>query len=468
MGQNTTIKSIGLALLTTSFLSTSAIAGGFDRGGVNIDQLFDTDRFSADAQVTYVFANREQLNIQRSNNVTGIAAPLSSDSVNGSVGFAVPRFGYKQQISDDLNCLFSYSEPFGADQNNGTDNALSASSVEFFIDTQDYGATCSYSFNAGTTSVGDSQIRIIGGVSYQEFDGFLSRQSLLDFNAFAPSIVGTPFQAGVETQTQAGIDNAIAAGILPPGTTAVASPTNTAGLGTFTVSGDAVGWRAGLAYEIPDIALRASVVYNSSYDYDLTGIQDNRGFGIADGASNATAPISLATEIPQSLEIKLQSGIAEGTLAFVNLKWQDWSQLQSIPIVGGITSAAEAQLPAAFRGVRVPLPTTLAFEPLYRDGYTVTAGIGRILNEKLSGLASLTWDRGTSTTIGSQSDTWTISGGLNYKEDDRLDVRVGGALGILTSGVSTGAGASDPANLVSYSFDNDLLFAINGGLKLKF
>lgn len=465
MGRNTILKSIGLALVTTSLLSTSAIAGGFDRGGVNIDQLFDTDRFGASAQVTYVFADRVQRNIQRSTNAAGAFLPpgapgASSAEVNGSVGFFVPRFGYKQKIGENTNCLFSYSEPFGADQENGVNNALSASSVEFSIDTQDYGVTCSYGFSAGSTSVGDSSIKIIGGVSYQEFQGFLSRQSFQDFaNIGIADLSVGPVGAGIAGSVAAGF-----AGTPLAGAGAIVTATDTSGLGTFSVDGNSVGWRAGVAYEIPDIALRASIVYNSAYDYSLSGIQDNTGFGVDPTAANALASISADTEIPQSLDVKFQSGIAEGTLAFLNLKWQDWSQLGSIPINGGVTATAVADLGVA----QVALPTTLAFEPLYRDGYTVTAGIGKVFTEKLSGLASITWDRGTSTTIGSQSDTWTLSGGLNYKSDERLDIRVGGAVGVLTGGRATGVGAQDAANLVSFEFDADLLLAVNGGLKLKF
>ena len=464
MGLNSTFKSVSLALLTSSVLSTTAIAGGFDRGGVNIDQLFDDGRFGASAQVTYVFANRQQLNVQRTNNAAAAIIPgvpgATSAEVNGSVGFAVPRLGYKQQFGESTNCLFSYSEPFGADQKNGTGNALSASSVEFFIDTKDYGVTCSYGFSAGATSVGESTISIIGGVSYQEFDGFLSRQSFQDFsNLGITDLSAGAVGAGVAAATQATF-----VGTPLAGAGAIVTATNTAGLGTFSVSGESVGWRAGLAYEIPDIALRASVVYNSAYDYDLAGFQNNTGFGVDPTSPNALAPITANTEIPQSVDIKLQSGIAPGTLAFLNLKWQDWSQLGSIPIIGGVTATAVADLGVA----QVALPTTLAFEPLYRDGYTVTAGLGKVLNEKLSGLASITWDRGTSTTIGTQSDTWTFAAGLNYKNDERVDIRLGGAVGVLTSGVSTGVGATDQANLVSFNYDDDLLFAVSGGIKVKF
>ncbi len=462
MGRNILSKGAVLAFFTSSLISTTALAGGFDRGGVNIDQLFDNETSTADASVTFVTPQRSSRNIQRTINVAapvvgalggGVVAPLSTGEVEADGDFFVPRLGYKHSFTENVDCLFSYSEPFGADSNNGTGNALSASSVEFFIDTEDYGATCSVGFAGPETSLGESQFRIIGGVSYQEFDGFLSRQSFLDFAA-----AGIPTLAdggAVQAVVQGG---AAAGGVPAP----LATVTNTAGLGTFTVSGDAVGYRVGASFEIPAIALRAVAIYNSAYDYELSGVQDNTGFGVATTNANAVVPISLTTEIPQSVEVKLQTGIAEGTLAFANFKWQDWSRLQSIPIQGGVTATVAAA------GGAVAVPTSLAFEPLYEDGYTVTGGIGRQLSENLSGLVSLTWDRGTATTTGGQTDTWTLAGGLSFKENERFEVRIGGGIGLSEAGISSGAGTTDPANAVIYEFGEDFVAAFSAGAKLRF
>ena len=149
MGRNTTIKSIGLALLTTSVLSTSAIAGGFDRGGVNIDQLFDTDRFTVAGQYTYVSADRTLSNIVRD----GVPAGAARNVVDVENSFGVPRIGIKADLTENLACLASYSQPFGADSENGFGNLLSASATSIEFNTHDYGLTCAYKFGAGTTSV---------------------------------------------------------------------------------------------------------------------------------------------------------------------------------------------------------------------------------------------------------------------------------------------------------------------------
>ena len=411
MGHKKLIKSIGLAVAASSVFATSAFAGGFDRGAVNIDNLFDRDKFSAIARITYVNPQRSIKNLNRGQ-PPGFPIPipgggLASPNVDVDGDYVVPRFAIKSNVAEGLDCLATYSEPFGGDANYGTGNIYSPSTVEFTFDTQDYGLTCSYQFSAGSTSVGDAFARIIVGGSYLEADGFQSRQSLL-------LLTGNP------------------------------------GLGTFTIEDDSFGWRAGVAYEIPDIALRGSIVYNSKYDLEFSGIQDITGFGAPPIFGIGLFNIGLNAEIPQSLDVKFQTGIREGTLAFLNFRWQDWSQLDVLPVLNGSN----------------PL---LALEPGYQDGYTITAGIGQVITEDLSALAAFTWDRGTSSVSGTQTGTWTLSGGVRYTSSENLELNLGGAIGILEGGSSRPLPNSiDPSNALTYEFDADYVYALSGGFKYKF
>ena len=211
-------------------------------------------------------------------------------------------------------------------------------------------------------------------MSYGEVDAFLSRQTLLDF--------------GNE------------------------------GVGKFDLSDDAWSWRVGAAYEIPEIALRASVVYNARYDYDLEGEVDTTGFGpngtplvpglvpflgpAAPRLTTGVFEVDASTEIPQSLDIRVQSGVAPNTVVFASLRWQDWSQLQSIPI-NGVISPSTGQL-----------NRNVSFDAFYEDGWTATVGIGHRFSSQLSALASLTWDKGTSTDQGFQSDNYSLGFGAAY------------------------------------------------------
>ncbi|RWK51316.1 outer membrane protein transport protein [Mesorhizobium sp.] len=392
-------------------MSGVANAGGFDRGGVNIDQLFDAAPYSIDTGVTYVSPQRTLKNVRRLDSPPNPVA-LSSPSVDVGGDYAVPRIGIKANIFEPVDCLATYTEPYGAEADFGMNNAYSPSAVEYYVRTNDFGLTCSYKVN-----VGKGALRFIGGISYQEVDAFLSRQTLLAFG-------------------------------------------NT-GLGKFQLSDEAWGWRAGAAYEIPETALRASLVYSSRYKYDeLSGTVDTTGFRgafPADLIPGATGvfPVSASAEIPQAVELKLQSGIAPGWLAFGSIRWQEWSKLGIIPI----------------QGVRSPVtgaPSPVSFDLLYRDGWTVAGGIAHKFSDQLSAAVSLTWDRGTSTTSGYQSDTWSVASGISYSPNDKIEVRLGGSIGVLTSGSSTFTGVGDAANAITYTYDDDLLLAGSALVKVKF
>ncbi|SIT53125.1 Membrane protein involved in aromatic hydrocarbon degradation [Mesorhizobium prunaredense] len=387
-----------------SLLSSGiANAGGFDRAGVNIDQLFDAAPYSFDAGVTYVSPQRTLKNVQRLD-----GSGMSSSSVDVGGDYAVPRIGIKANIFEPVDCLATYTEPYGAEADFGMNNAYSPTAVEYYVKTNDFGLTCSYKVN-----VGKGTFRFIGGVSYQEVDAFLSRQTLLAFG-------------------------------------------NT-GLGKFQLSDEAWGWRVGAAYEIPEIALRASLVYSSSYKYDgLSGTVDSTGFaGGPLGNVTGVFPVSASAEIPQAVEFKLQSGIAPGWLAFGSVRWQEWSKLGIIPINGVINPVFGT-------------PSNVSFDLLYRDGWTVSGGIAHKFTDQLSAAVSLTWDRGTSTTSGYQSDTWSVASGISYSPNDKIEVRLGGSIGVLTSGSSTFTGVGDAANAISYTYDDDLLLAGSASVKVKF
>jgi long-chain fatty acid transport protein len=107
---------------------------------------------------------------------------------------------------------------------------------------------------------------------------------------------------------------------------------------------------------------------------------------------------------------------------------------------------------------------------LYRDGWTISGGVGHKFNDQWAGAVSLTWDRGTSQGYGAQTDSWTLGLGAAYTPTEHIEWRVAGAVGVLTSGSSgtfeyNGQTYGDD---VSYSFGNDLLAALSTSLKIKF
>jgi long-chain fatty acid transport protein len=411
--------------ITTGFIAVAALgalhfpaqAGGIERGGYNIDLLFDPSPAAVEATATYVMPQRKLKNATDTDPSDGNLNLLGySSTADDTEDYWSPRVGAKFGYQD-LDCLVDYSQPYGAHSDPGARWAGAAQNVETKINSDNYAATCSYRFDAGP-----GQVRLIGGASYLQMDGFKERLVL------APEILAGSF----------GLSGS--------------------GIGRLDLEGDGWGWRAGAAYEIPEYAMRISLVYfsevkldNITGNVDLTGIPSALGaLGIVPGAGTVI-PVTGSTSMPDALELKLQSGIAPDWLAFGSVKWTDWSQLQRIPFYNS--------------GVEVT-----ALDLGYRDGWTVTAGLGHKFNDEWSAAASVTWDRGTSQSYGAQSDTWALSAGVAYSPNKNVEIRLAGVLGILTSGSSSSmtVGGVLIGNEASYDYGNDLVTAINTSLKIKF
>lgn len=409
---NHLMKTTALGLIAACAFVGGAQAGGLERAGYNIDLLFDPGQYTFESGVVYVAPQRELNNVvDTDTRLPTLTDARGGGSLNGlpnsvdeTESYWVPRVGFKATLTEGVECLADYSQPWGAHTNPGTNWAGANQNVETKVNSHNYGLTCSYKFG-----VGPGQLRIIGGAFYQEVDGFKER------------IVINPT-------------------LLSGGLT---------GLGRLDLAGDGYGWRIGAAYEIPEYALRASLVYNSAVDLDdITGTLDLRQIG-APAIENVYGSASM----PDSVELKVQSGIAPDWLAFGSVKWADWSQLQKVRFYRAGTTIERTSLDLG-----------------YRDGWTISGGIGHKLTEQWSVAGSITWDRGTSQGFGAQSDTWTFGTGVSYTPTENVEFRVAGALSILTSG-SSGAVTIDGESYgsdVSYDYDNDLAAAVSTSLKVRF
>lgn len=389
-------------------------AGGLERGGYNIDLLFDPSQVTGEVAGTYVMPDRTLNNVVDIDPSDGIGTTGfgggKTDGVHETEDYFSPRLGIKVGIGQHVDCMADYSEPWGAHSNPGFDWMGVNNNIETKIDSENYAATCSYKMD-----VGKGQLRFIGGVFYQEVSGFKLRQ-------VAPAF--------------ASVGN---------------------GTGLLELAGDGVGWRIGTAYEIPDIALRASLVYNSAVDLgDITGQVD------LSQVNGQVIPVFGNQSMPQSVEFKLQSGIAPGWLAFGSIKWVDWSQLQ---LVSFCSRQIQGILPCTYEGVGF----VTSLDLLYRDGWTVSGGIGHKFNEQWSGAITLTWDRGTTTGLSTQTDTWTVGGGASFTPSENVELRFGGAIGVMTSGeVGPEFNGTDiSGDDVTYTFGNDLVTALAASVKVK-
>ncbi|UWF67575.1 OmpP1/FadL family transporter [Brucella sp. 1315] len=324
----------------------------------------------------------------------------------------MPKISAKFDLTSDLACAAQYRQPWGIETDVGTGTVRMFTAIEQKISSNDYGVNCSYRFTAGEKSY----FRILGGVSYQELKG---------------------------EQTK----------MVPPGSKFGGSFR----VASLDAEDQSVGWRLGAAYEIPEYAMRATLVYQSEVKYKLDGTINNLRLDPSTGRSD---PLSVTSDIatPQSVEFKFQTGIAPDWLAFGSVKWTDWSSIEQVNFVSKGNRDIQ-------NGEKIN-----SLDLYYQDGWTVSGGVGHKFNDQWSAAATVTWDRGTSTGLTSQTDVWLFGLGTNYKPTDQFEVRLAGAAGWLSAGDLDNTMIGNESSLTGSKgeFGNDFVGALSLTAKVKF
>ncbi len=88
----------------------------------------------------------------------------------------------------------------------------------------------------------------------------------------------------------------------------------------------------GLAYEIPEIAFRASLFFHNEIHHDLSGQVEAP---LPDFSNVVSERATGKTLTPKAVNFRIQSGVAEDWLAFMELRWGDWSSLDEMYVNAG-------------------------------------------------------------------------------------------------------------------------------------
>ena len=186
---------------------------------------------------------------------------------------------------------------------------------------------------------------------------------------------------------------------------------------------EAWGWLAGFAYQIPEIALKASVAYRSEISHNATAIQSSK-ITVPSGMlphlpngieSHRTDAVNATT--PQSVNIDLQTGIAQNTLAFVNMRWVHWSEFAVKPTLLGDISI-----------IKNPNGTRQNLIDYSDDQWSATVGLGHKFNNKWSGTAAVGYDSGAGnpvTTLGPTEGYWSVGVGGQYSPAENYFIQAG-------------------------------------------
>lgn len=178
----------------------------------------------------------------------------------------------------------------------------------------------------------------------------------------------------------------------------------------------------GMAYEKPEIALRAALTYRAPAKYQVSGVENLQvilppiagGDGVTPAPAEEGLPLAGKTEVkmPQSVNLDFQTGLSEKyqLLGMVNARWVDWSNFSVAP----------------------PLATLSTQEPLAaykKDGYAVEVALGKQFNPKVSGEVRLGYDHGTGaplSLLGPYDSIKSLGLSAQYKLTEQLSVSAGG------------------------------------------
>lgn len=205
-------------------------------------------------------------------------------------------------------------------------------------------------------------------------------------------------------------------------------------LGTYSAKASRdgqLGYVVGMAYEIPDIALRIGLSYESEITHTFNTSESFTGL-------NGGATVNGTTDIimPQTVTLDFQSGVAKDTLVFGSVRWSEWSKWHVRP--GYYDSVTRSEI--------------TGFDD---DVVTYELGVGRKINDSLSVFARIGYEKSENDvasrlapTDGSRSigigGTFTknnmkITGGIEYVD---LGDAVDGSGVVFSDNEAVGVGVS--------------------------
>lgn len=168
-----------------------------------------------------------------------------------------------------------------------------------------------------------------------------------------------------------------------------------------------VGWLAGMAYQSPEIALKAAVTYRSEIKHQLDANETIFGQPL-----ELTGLSTTDITTPQSVNIDFQTGIFKDTIAYLNARWVNWKDFTIRPTqFGALSELATTEMSqGTYTG-------GFNLDDHQKDQWSATLGIGHQFTEKWSASTDVSWDSGTgnpSSVLNPTEGGWGVGLGIQY------------------------------------------------------
>lgn len=236
---------------------------------------------------------------------------FSSDNMLGS--YNAVSLGYKQPLGDNLDVALILDQPIGADIDYPAGAFYPLAGTDAEVDSTALTGLLRYKM--------PSNFSVYGGVRLQSVEGRINIET-------APPVGAIPVSYNLQTNRDY-----------------------------------QVGYVVGVAWEKPEIAARVALTYNSAITHSLRMSE-----------TSTVTPSSVTeqdVEIPQSVNLEFQTGIAADTLLFGSIRWVDWTAFVIAPPI--------------YDAIYGPRPLV----NYQSDRVTYNLGLGRKFNETWSGAVTL-------------------------------------------------------------------------------
>lgn len=371
------LKTLTTAMILATVPMTGAFAAALDRSGQSISAFLQPGNyFEAGISVLDPNVSGKMNSTARASNPT--LAALANTSLDDMAGdYYFPHAAIKLQPTKNFSFGLIYDQPFGADAKYSTSDAtllapgapgafqLMGETTEAEVKTQNLSMILGYQ--------PIENINIYGGAVYQTVEGDVKLRGI----AYGATQALGMYNANIKEDS-------------------------------------AVGWLAGFAYQIPEIALKASITYRSEIDHELATNERGQSNVLVLVGQSPIYDVDTSTKLstPQSVNLDFQTGVMANTVAFANLRWVNWKEFSiDLKQFGTVadTLGAQGQTPDNPNGFDIVAYTD--------DQWSANVGVGRKFNDLWAGNVSVGWDSGAGnpvSTLGPTEGYWNVGLGLQY------------------------------------------------------
>lgn len=351
------LTTLTTAIIVATIPMTGAFAAALDRSGQSISAFLQPGNYF-EAGISVLDPT-----------VSGTANANGSTLADMGDDYYFPSAALKLQVTDHFSFGLLYDQPFGADATYSlTDPALSVTGEGLFRNTTESTAVQVKSQNISMIFgfQPTENWNIYGGGVYQTVKGDVQLRGL----AYGSTTALGQYNANMKED-------------------------------------GAAGWLAGFAYQIPEIALKASATYRSKIKHDAATNEYGTS-AVLRGNFNTVS--STEIETPQSVNLDFQSGIMADTVAFANVRWVNWEDFSIRPSTFGAAANTIGLLGQGPIGGFDLVGYT-------DDQWSATVGVGRKLSEQWAGNVSVGWDSGAGnpvSTLGPTEGYWNVGLGMQF------------------------------------------------------